>query len=354
MDMDILRAILKSSDDARDTILSENYDNISPESLFCLESDTILNALCTSFHDLLYYKVSKEAYQRYSIRILIIDILRNWCGMTNNFKNLRIFASKENCTKFIEILLKKYLTDDVLNECPSTDVLIYLITAIIHLSTMNTVFVCHVDRLLARLSELEACNKTETLSCNVLHSTLHLKLSTKEKIYTLQKFKLIEKPLLDSFVHMFSDIKEQNYVNNQSNEKLVNELLELTIESAYIFQITFNFLKELLIRLRYASVVLDFIHFVLKRVSVCCKNRNRDILDLYPRKLRPCIILLRIRPEHHTIQTREYTLRIMKRVYDENKDVSLILMSHFFEWLEYFAKFIVSNKQNYKEIVKKG
>jgi len=85
---------------------------------------------------------------------------------------------------------------------------------------------------------------------------------------------------------------------------------------------------------------------MLKRVSVCCENHDRDILDLYPRKLRSCIILLRIKPKHHTAQTRKYTLQIMKQIYNENEHVSLILMSHFLEWLECFATYITNNMQN--------
>jgi len=276
---------------------------------------------------------------------MLQDVLRNWCRTTNNFKHLKIFTSKENTLKFMSILLDKYLTDDVLSRSYSEDTLIYLTVSVMHLSIKNTIFTHYVDRLLVRLLQLEANDKIEKLLHNAVCSNLHLKLSTKEKIYTLQKFKLIEEPLLNSFVCMFPNLKKED-IDNRNNEEMLNKLLELSVKSAYIFQLMFNFLKELLIQLQYASAVLDFTDLMLKRISICCENHDKDILDLYPRKLRSCIILLRIKPKQHTAQTRKYTLQTIKQVYNENKDVPLILISHFLEWLECFATYITNNMQN--------
>lgn len=342
MDADILRAILKSYNDAETFIQSESCKDMSKEILLSLQSDTILNTLCLSLSSLLCYKISKEAYQRYSIRLLIIDVLRNWCRMTNNFKHLKIFTSKKNSLKFMSILLDKYLTDDVLNNCYSEDTLIRLTVSVMHLSVKHTIFMHYTDRLLVRLLQLEANDKIEKLLHNTLSSNLHLKLSTKEEIYTVQKFKLIEEPLLNSFVCMFSNLKKEN-IDNQNNEEMLHNLLELSARSACVFQLMFNFLKELLVQLQYASSVLEFIDLMLKRIFICCENYDTDILDLYPRKLRSCIILLRIKSNHHTAQTRKYTLQIMKQIYNKNRDISLILISHFPEWLECFAAYITNN-----------
>lgn len=275
--------------------------------------------------------------------IMLQDVLRNWCRTTNNFKHLKVFTSKENSLKFMDILLDKYLTDDILNKCYLEDTLICLTISVMHLSVKNTTFMHYVDRLLVRLLQLKANDKIERLLHNALCSNLHLKLSTKEEMYALQKFKLIEEPLLNSFVCMFPNLKKENHIDN---EEILNKLLELSVRSAYIFQLMFNFLKELLVQLQYASAVLDFINLILKRVSVSCKNQDKDILDLYPRKLRSCIILLRIKPKHHTVQTRKYTLQTMKQIYNENKNVLLILMSHFLEWLECFATYVTNNLHN--------
>jgi len=198
----------------------------------------------------------------------------------------------------------------------------------------------HVDRLLLRLLQFEANLKIEKLLYNALCSNLHLKLTTKEGIYALQKFKLIEEPLLNSFMCMFPNLKKEG---DENNEEMLNKLLELSARSAYVFQLMFNFLKELLVQLQYASAVLDFIDLMLKRISIYCKNYDKDILDLYPRKLRSCIILLRINPKYHSVQTRKYTLQTMKQIYNENKNVPLILMSHFLEWLECFATYVTND-----------
>ncbi|XP_029174268.1 uncharacterized protein LOC114942913 [Nylanderia fulva] len=343
MDADILRAILKSYDDAENVAESENCKDVSREALLCSQSDKMLITLCAALSNLLCYKVSKQAYQRYSVRLLIIDILRKWCRTTSNFEHLPIFTSKENSLRFANVLLDKHLTDDILNECCSEDALISLTTAVMHLSLGNPSFMHHIDRLLIRLSQLETNDKIERLLHNSLHSNLHLKLSTKEEIYSVQKFKLIEKPLLDSFICMLPDQKKENCIENQNNEAALNKLLEFSVESMCVFQLIFNFLKELLVQLHFAPAVLHFIEVILKRISICCENQDKDILNLYPRRLHCCIILLRIKPEHHTVQTRKYILQTMKQIYDENKDVLLIIMSHFPEWLECFANYMTDD-----------
>ncbi|TGZ53708.1 uncharacterized protein [Temnothorax longispinosus] len=347
MDTDILRVILRSYSDAENVDQSENNENMSKKTLLCIQSDTVLNALCLSLNNLLCYKISKEAYQRYSIRLLIIDVLRTCCRTTSTFKHLRIFTSKENSFKFMNILLDKYLTDDVLIKCYSENILICLTLSVIHLSVKNEIFMRHTDRLLVKLLHVETNDKIKRLLHNALCSNLHLRLSTKEEIYALQKFKLIEEPLFNSFVYMVPTLKKRNHIANRSNdEEMLNKLLELGARSAYIFQLMFNFLKELLVQLQYASAVLDFTASMLKRISRSCETYNRDIVDLYPRKLRSCVILLRISPKHHTAQTRKYALQTMKQIYNENKDVPLIFMSHFLEWLECFATYITNNMQS--------
>ncbi|EZA57136.1 hypothetical protein DMN91_007124 [Ooceraea biroi] len=345
MDTDILRIILSSCGGAGNA-QCEDYKDVSRETLLSLESDTVLNTLCTSLSNLLCCKVSREAYQRYSVRLLIIDILRKWCRTTNNFEHLQIFTSKENSLKFVSILLDKYLTDDVLSECYSEDALISLTSAVIHLSIDNPSFMHHLDRLLVTLSQLETNDKIDKFLQSVLSSNLRLKLSTREQIYASQKFKLIEEPLLNGFALASSDSNKEDCANDQSNELTLNRLLEFSAESACVFQLTFNFLKELLVQLQYAPLVLDFTKSMLKRVSAYCENHGRDILDLYPRKLRSCIILLRIEPRHHTMQTRDYTLQTMKQIFNENKDVLLILMSHFPQWLEYFASYVANDARS--------
>lgn len=275
------------------------------------------------------------------------DILRKWCRTTNHFEHLQVFTSKENSLRFASIILDKYLTDDVLSESYSEDALISLTTAVVHLSIDNPSLTHHLDRLLVQLSQLETNEKINKFLQNaILSSNLQLKLSTREQMYVSQKFQLIEKPLLNSFVLTFSDPEKETSVNDQSNDAMLNRLLEFSAESPCVFQLMFSFLKELLVQLHYAPRVLDFISSMLKRISACCENHGRNVLDLYPRRLHSCVILLRINPKHHTTQTRDYTLQTMKQIFTENKDVLLIVMSHFPEWLAYFASCVENDAMN--------
>lgn len=272
------------------------------------------------------------------------EVLRKWCRTTSYFEPLCIFTSEKNSLKFVSILLDKYLTDDILDNSYSDDALVSLTIAVMHLSIENPSFSHHVDRLLIRLSQTEENDKVDQLLDNVLCTNFHIQLSTKEEIYVLRRAKLIEEPLLNSFMHTFpTTINEENQVDDQDDKETLNRLFELCAESACVFQLTFNFLKELLVQLQYAPAIVDFIKSTLERVSTYCESQGKDILDLYPSRLRSCVILLRIKPEHHTIQTREYTLQTMKTIFAENKDVILILLSHFPNWLQFFATYVANN-----------
>lgn len=70
MDADVIRTILRSFGDAENVTESQDYENISKEVV--LQSNAVSNTLCESLSNLLCYKVSKQAYQRYSVRLLII------------------------------------------------------------------------------------------------------------------------------------------------------------------------------------------------------------------------------------------------------------------------------------------
>ncbi|XP_014478049.1 PREDICTED: uncharacterized protein LOC106746232 [Dinoponera quadriceps] len=342
MDADILRTILRSFGDAKNITESEDYKNISREVV--LQSDVVSDTLCASLSNLLCYKVSKQVYQRYSIRLLIIDIVRKWCRATSNFDHLQIFTSERNGMKYVTTLLNKYLTDDVLSNCCSDDALVSLTSAVMHLSTGDPSFARHLDRLLVRLSRFETNDKIERLLRNALSTDLRLKLSTKEEIYLAKRSNLIEGPLLDGFTRMFSDASEGDRAEKrQHDEETLNRLLALSAESTRVFQMTFSFLKELLIRLRYAPAVTDFTGSLLSRVAAHCEQQDKDMVDLYPSRLRSCVILLRIKPEHHTARSKEYTLQTVKRIHHESKDAALILMSHFPEWLELLSTYVAND-----------
>lgn len=278
--------------------------------------------------------------------LLLQDILRKWCRTTSNFQHLQTFTREENSLKFVVNLLDRYLTNDILNGCFSDDILVSLTTAVMHLTIQNPSLMHHLEKLLIRLTQLESNEEINKCLCNALQMDLGFKLTTKEEIYISQKFLLVEKPLLDNFVLMSSNLNEENIALQDNHDKSLNQLLEFSSTSKCVFQLVFSFLKELLVRMQYAPAITNFIELILKRVYFFCQNQNGDILNLYPRKLHSCIILLKIKPEYHTAQTKEYTLQSMKEILTENKDALLILMSHFPEWLELFGTYIANDTRS--------
>lgn len=73
MDDRILKAILCSCESVSKNLeKSEEYQNLVREEKFLPTSNSIFNALCLSLTNLLSYKVSKKAYQRYTVRLHVI------------------------------------------------------------------------------------------------------------------------------------------------------------------------------------------------------------------------------------------------------------------------------------------
>lgn len=73
MDARILKAILCSSENVeKDFGKSEDYQKLIQDENFLPTSSNIFNALSISLTNLLSYKVSREAYQRYTVRLNVI------------------------------------------------------------------------------------------------------------------------------------------------------------------------------------------------------------------------------------------------------------------------------------------
>lgn len=78
MDERILIAILNSCESVTKNLEnSKDYEKLLKEDKFLPTSTDIFNALCSSLTKLLSYKVSKEAYQRYTVRLHVI--VRSLC-----------------------------------------------------------------------------------------------------------------------------------------------------------------------------------------------------------------------------------------------------------------------------------
>ncbi|XP_046827929.1 uncharacterized protein LOC124428186 [Vespa crabro] len=345
MDVRILRAILHSCEDAEKSIeKTEEYKDFLNTDAFVPRSDVVLRALSKSFSNLLCYKVSKEAYQRYSVRLHVIDTLRELCRITERFQSLHIFKDGETTSKFVENLMDKYLVD-VLNECESSQTLTSLTSALMCLAKYNTRFIYYIEKIIVKISDLDSTNESEKLLCYAIHENAHFRfnLSTIERIYFSQRYKLIEEVLLNNFMSTCLNINTQQADKDGIEvTHSINELLEFTVISPSIFQLICAFLKELFVHLEYAPMVLTFIQATLKRIQAHCENNDKDIIDLYPKYLHSCIILLRIEPHYHTSNSKAYVLKRITELYEENSDDILILLLHFPEWLAFVSDNLIN------------
>ncbi|KAF3421844.1 hypothetical protein E2986_01395 [Frieseomelitta varia] len=347
MDERILRAILCSCESVtKDLENSREYKRLLEEDKF-LPSNDIFNALCLSLTKLLSYKVSKEAYQRYTVRLRVIDVLREWCRINDDFQNFKILRDEKQSLSLLKYLLKKYLTDDVLNSCDSSDNLLSLVNALMCLASTDSYYKCYIEKLLLKLTKLEASDNSEYVLCYAVQKSfdLELKLSTIEIIYESQKCKLIEQPLLSSFVSSCTTLNKDNNVDNSENVNLTEQLFKFITKSPHIFLLVCAFLKELLVQLDHAPAVMNFIQLTLERIKECCKNENKDIVDLYPRNLQSLVILLRIEPIYHTDNSKNGTLKILENIYMEDQDTIITLLSHYPQWLKVFGHFLIANHE---------
>ncbi|XP_076681473.1 uncharacterized protein LOC143375832 isoform X2 [Andrena cerasifolii] len=230
MDSTILKAILCSCESVtKDLAKSEDYQKLAQEQKFLPTSNNIFNALSLSLTNLLSYKVSREAYQRYTVRLHVINVLRDWCRVTEAFKDLRVFTDQRQTLTFVGNLLEKYLTNDVLDRCESSDDLLPLTSALMCLVPTNSSYKCHVERLLSKLSQLESCEDSERILCYAVrkNSNLNLELSTIEDIYESRRDKLIEQPLLNHFASC-TDLNKDSDADEAESLNLLDQLFELS------------------------------------------------------------------------------------------------------------------------------
>ncbi|KAK2588712.1 hypothetical protein KPH14_001602 [Odynerus spinipes] len=339
MDATVLRAILHSCEDAVKSIENtEEYKDFINNSAFVPMSDIVLRALSMSFSNILCYKVSKEAYQRYSVRLQVIETLRDLCRITERFQSLHVFRNEENTLRFLENLMSKHLLD-ILDECTSSHTLTSLTGALMCLLKYNSHFSNYIEKIIIRLSYLNSVDESERLLCYAVHKSadLGLSLPTIERIYFSQRYKLIEEVLLHNFMSTCVNINTEDEKNVGENVHSINELLQVAATSPSIFQLVCGFLKELFVHLEYAPKVLTFTQIILKRITAHCENKNKDVLDLYPRYLHSCILLLRIEPHYHTSNSKAYVLETITQYYEENSVGILILLSHFPTWLAFIS-----------------
>lgn len=256
-----------------------------------------------------------------------------------------MFTDEKQTLPFLQKLLEKYLTNDILEACDSNDNLLSLTSALMCLASTNPYYKFHTERLLLKLLNIEFCDESERLLCYALqkNANLNLELSTIENIYDSLRCKLIEQPLLNHFVSLDTDLNKDDNVDNLKNVNLTEQLFEFASKSPYIFLLMCAFLKELLVQLDYCPMCMNFIQSTLNCVKKFCNDEGKDILDLYPINLQSVIILLRIEPTYHTANSRNGTLATLKSIYSEDKDTATILLSHFPQWLKLFGELLLPN-----------
>ncbi|CAL7938728.1 unnamed protein product [Xylocopa violacea] len=347
MDERILKILISSCESAsKDIENSKDYKMLLEEDKFLPTSNDIFNVLCTSLTKLLTYKVSKEAYQRYTVRFNVINVIREFCRINDAFENFKVLRDQEHTSIFLNNLLQKYLTDDILDCCDTSDNLSSLTSALMCLTSTNSYYKVYLEKVLVKLAELESSDESEYLLCSAIqkNSKLNLDLATIENIYHSQKCKLIEEPLLNDFMSSCTSLNKDDSTDNSKGFNLINQLFEFTSRSSYIFLLVCAFLKELMMELDHAPTVMNFIQSTLKRIKEYCKNQGKDMIDLYPRNLQSLVILLGIEPIYHTNDSKSSTLKLLKTIYDEDdENIAIMLLSHYPQWLKLFEKLLSSN-----------
>lgn len=274
--------------------------------------------------------------------MLFQEVLREWCKINDNLQNFEVLRDEKQSLTLLKSLLKKYLTDDTLDSCDSSDNLLSLISALICLASTDSYYKCYVEKSILKLAELETCDESEYLLCYAVqeNSNLDLKLSTIETIYKSQKCKLIEQPLLNNFISSCIDLNKDDNIDDLENINLIDQLFRFATKSSCIFLLICAFLKELLIQLDHAPTVVNFIQSILKSIKKHCEKQNKDIVDLYPRNMQSLVILLQIEPTHHTDDSKNGTLRMLKDIYMEDEDTVITLLSHYPLWLKLFGQLL--------------
>lgn len=276
--------------------------------------------------------------------LFLQEIIREWSRVSSDFQNLYGFTSGENTLIFLNRILDKYLTEDVLDNCDTEEYLVQFASALIYMTAQQPCYIQYVEKLLLRLSREELSPDGERLLLYALNPKTNLKfaLPVVEQLYVLQKCKLVEQPLLNQFQSITGELSNID-LSHSINEDLVDHLLELAILSSKIFYLICLFLKDFFVQLEYAPAALNFIDKTLKDIRIRAEGHGKDIVDLYPKCLHSIIILLQIQPSYHSKKSRESVLSMLKEVLEENVDHALILISHFPLWLKALEDYIAES-----------
>lgn len=263
------------------------------------------------------------------------DTLRDWCHIKGDLGNLKIFQDSEHSYNFLIKLLKKHMTEETLSNCDNPDDLIQVAEILLNAKKNDEKFMEYFVRVVNRMITLNPSDKSENFLKYIISESENIKLdfSFIEKIYCNQKKAFIEKPLADCFFTYCSDQSKLEELNK------LDPLLEKITNSATLFQIVSMQMKEFFLSTEYSKVSVDFIQNILKKIQLNCDKKNKNIFSLYPSNLQHCVILLRINPSDHSEKSRNHTVNSLKDIFLKDWSGTLILISHFPDWLIYYLKF---------------
>ncbi|XP_058796070.1 uncharacterized protein LOC131666959 [Phymastichus coffea] len=295
----------------------------------------MIERISDSYTRILLYKISKEAHQRYSVRLNAIESLRDFSRIKGNFGNLPIFGDSEKSYCLLLYILKKYMTEEVLKSCNNIDSLILAAELLQNCLTKSKLMINCFERVIERIIKLDQTNKSKRYLQELISKSDELKIDTSlvEKIYESQKSWLIYQPMTEYF-NKFCSSKDKN----QFGSDMVT-LFEKIIDNPSLFELVILQLKDIFVETEYSQAAQDFIQEILKIIQAHCTKYHKDTLDLYPAHIQHCVILLRIKPTYHSEKTKNQTISSLKEIFLKSQSNALILVSHFPDWLPEYQKF---------------
>ncbi|XP_034952048.1 uncharacterized protein [Chelonus insularis] len=358
MDRDIVRAILCSSEKFTESLLDGGKIEELVNRVPAIDS-VITEGLAISFTDLIAFKVSSEAHQKYAARIRVIDTLREWVRPPMGLAIYPTFCQSNRVSKLCNNILKKYsrYPHQFLNNNISPSHLITLFRSLINLSTSNSSYNYHLKKMIKHIIESDIIHDSYDLVELILHHEQELKLefTAIEKLYLAQSEKLIEEPLIDCFcenLKKYHSLNHDEKLKNVHNEQLVNEffcktstfdsLITKISQSSILFQRACGILIAIFKHCKYSFLVSSYVQFILNAISCNQSDRKKYLVDLYPIKFQFCIFLLKIDPNNHTPKTKDFILHFLEDIYTNNKEKVLMLMLHFPKWVNELSVYLNS------------
>ncbi|KAK0081255.1 hypothetical protein PV325_012519 [Microctonus aethiopoides] len=330
MDREIVRSVLRSSGKFMESLPDEKHLDEIIGKIPVIDQNTSA-ALSTSLTDLMTYKISPEAYQRYSVRINLIETLREWIQPPIGLTSHQAFSQSDNVLQLCQGMMKKYFLNADFADIVSSENFFIFGRELINLADRNPLYIPYVKSLIEKIMISNMPFDNHELVESLLNHTekFQLEFSLIEKLYIFDCVKLIEEPLIDCFLGNSKNMNIESFITTNNFDKLMN----YAAKSPKIFQIISSILKTLYVHLEYSTLALDYVKFVLKKIIFNREDDKKYILDLYPMKLQPCVTLLNINPSYHTENSKELILQSLKNIYLEDTNQVLILLMHFPEWL---------------------